>query len=127
MARGNKFYLDKSNAKVWGVCAGIADFTGIDALWIRVAAVLLAFTTGFAILAYIAIAVLADSKPDYLDYDHADEDRMLRKWQAKRNRPRTRADRMRGELSDIDRRVSDIESVYSAKSARLAAEIDSLR
>ena len=25
-----KFYLDKRNGKVMGVCAGIADYTGLD-------------------------------------------------------------------------------------------------
>ena len=31
------FYLDKQNAKWKGVCAGIADYTGIEVIWVRVA------------------------------------------------------------------------------------------
>ena len=31
-----QFYLDKQNAKWKGVCAGIADYTGIDVLFVRV-------------------------------------------------------------------------------------------
>ena len=38
-ARRTKFYLDKQNGKWLGVCAGIADYTGIDVVWIRVGAV----------------------------------------------------------------------------------------
>ena len=41
-ASRTKFYLDKQNAKWSGVCAGIADYSGIDVLWVRVGAVLLA-------------------------------------------------------------------------------------
>lgn len=55
-----KLYLDKQNAKLLGVCAGLADFTGIDVLWIRVAAVLATLLgSGFPLLAYIVIAMLA--------------------------------------------------------------------
>ena len=28
-------YRDKQNAKLMGVCSGIADYTGINAIWIR--------------------------------------------------------------------------------------------
>jgi phage shock protein PspC (stress-responsive transcriptional regulator) len=45
------FRLDKTNAKVFGVCAGIADYFGI-------AATLLGF--GSPILIYLAIALIAD-------------------------------------------------------------------
>ena len=46
-ASRTKFYLDKQNAKWSGVCAGIADYSGIDALWVRVGAVLLTLMGGF--------------------------------------------------------------------------------
>jgi phage shock protein PspC (stress-responsive transcriptional regulator) len=55
------FHLDKSNAKVFGVCAGIADYFGIDAMLVRVGFVLgtlLGF--GSFILIYLAIALIAD-------------------------------------------------------------------
>ncbi len=35
-ARHTKFYLDKENKKWKGVCAGIADYTGIDVTVIRI-------------------------------------------------------------------------------------------
>ena len=31
-----KFYLDKRNGKVMGVCAGIADYTGLDVTLVRI-------------------------------------------------------------------------------------------
>ncbi|MEA5410898.1 PspC domain-containing protein [Synechococcus sp. BA-120 BA3] len=55
------FRLDKSNAKVFGVCAGIADYFGIDTMLVRigfVAATLLGF--GSPILIYLAVALIAD-------------------------------------------------------------------
>ncbi|MHA6333052.1 PspC domain-containing protein [Qipengyuania sp. CAU 1752] len=55
------FRLDRSNAKVWGVCAGIARYFGIDPMLVRigfVAGTLIGF--GSLILVYIAIALIAD-------------------------------------------------------------------
>ena len=34
-------YRDKQNGKLLGVCAGIADYTGINVMWVRIAALLL--------------------------------------------------------------------------------------
>jgi len=130
------FYLDKSNAKLAGVCSGIADYTGVDSLWIRIAAVFLTFWVSFiTIPIYIAVAVLADSKPMGL-YSEDEEERLLRRMERRRNRqglsglsmPGTRSHRLRRDMSDLDRRIADMEAHYtSSSSSRLAAEIDSLR
>lgn len=55
------FHLDKRNGKIWGVCAGIANYFGIDPLLVRigfVAGTLIGF--GSLILVYLAIALIAD-------------------------------------------------------------------
>ena len=46
-ARRTKFYLDKQNGKWMGVCSGIADYTGIDVVWVRVGAVLVTLMGAF--------------------------------------------------------------------------------
>lgn len=134
MSRG-QFYLDKSNAKLAGVCAGIADYTGIDAFWVRLGTVLLTLMGfPFIILIYICMAVLADSRPMGL-YSEAEEERLLRRMERRRQRrglsmPGTtsRSSRLRSDLSDLDKRIADMEAHYTSSSnSRLAAEIDSLR
>ena len=58
---GGKLALDKSNGKVFGVCSGLANWSGVDALWWRlgfVGTTLMGF--GLPILIYIAIALIAD-------------------------------------------------------------------
>lgn len=55
------FRLDKTSGKLFGVCSGLANWSGVDALIWRigfVAAVLLG--VGFPILIYLAIALIAD-------------------------------------------------------------------
>ena len=55
------FRLDRRNAKLWGVCAGIANYFGVDATMVRlgfVAGTIIGF--GSLILVYLAIALIAD-------------------------------------------------------------------
>ncbi|MBI1404133.1 MAG: PspC domain-containing protein [Porphyrobacter sp.] len=55
------FRLDKTHAKVFGVCAGIADYTGFDAMLVRIGFVVGAIASfGTAALIYLAIALIAD-------------------------------------------------------------------
>jgi len=121
VARGH-FYLDKANAKLAGVCSGLADYTGVDPLWVRIAVVFLTLFVSFiTIPIYIVTALVADKRPLSL-YSEVEEERLLRRLERARRKGRARSD-----LSDIDRRVAEIEAHYSTSNARLAAEIDSLR
>ncbi|MEQ8411177.1 MAG: PspC domain-containing protein [Erythrobacter sp.] len=55
------FRLDKRNAKLAGVCGGIADYANVDATIVRIAFVVGAFfSLGTAALIYLAIALIAD-------------------------------------------------------------------
>jgi phage shock protein C len=56
-----QFRLDKTQAKLWGVCGGIANYFGIDPMLVRigfVAGTVIGF--GSLILVYLAIALIAD-------------------------------------------------------------------
>ena len=48
----NRFLVNRRDAKVMGVAAGIADYTGIDALVIRLALVALLLVTGPVVLLF---------------------------------------------------------------------------
>jgi len=61
---GRKLYLDKGSAKLLGVCAGLAEFLGVDTLWVRLAFVAVTlFGSGFPLLAYLVIAMVVEAKP----------------------------------------------------------------
>jgi phage shock protein C len=62
---GARLHLDKRNAKLLGVCAGLAEFTGLDVFWIRVTAIVVTLLgSGLPLLAYIVIALLAPASPN---------------------------------------------------------------
>jgi phage shock protein C len=57
------FTLDKTNGKVMGVCAGLADSTGTDATLIRLGAILALFLLGpVAILLYLVAGWVAPER-----------------------------------------------------------------
>ena len=64
-ATHTKFYLDRENRKWKGVCAGIADYTGVDVTVIRIGLVVLTFVGGFpwTFIAYWVAAWMAPVKP----------------------------------------------------------------
>lgn len=119
-----KFYLDKANGKWLGVCSGLADYTGIDVIWLRLGMVLVTFSTfPMGLVAYLLIAWLAPAKP-YGLYEGPEEAKF---WQGVRSNPTRTTTEVRSKFRDIDRRLADIEMYYTSRNTRLADEIDSLR
>ena len=123
-ASRTKFYLDKQNAKWLGVCSGLADYTGIEVLWLRLGFVLLSFAMfPMNLIAYILIAWMAPNKPQGM-YENREDQKF---WQGVRTNPRRSTAEVRSKFRDIDRRLGDIETYYTSRNTRLADEIDSLR
>lgn len=119
-----RFYRDKQNAKFLGVCSGVADYTGVDVLWVRIGFIcftLFVFPPLFFV--YFLVAMLAPAKP--LALYGAPEDEKF--WQGVRSNPARTTRDVRAKFRDIDRRIADIEMFYTSRNQRLANEIDSLR
>lgn len=123
-ASRTQFYLDKKNGKVKGVCAGVADYSGIDVTWIRLAAlVLIPLTHMFLLAAYFITAWVAPEKPTGL-YDSADDEQF---WQGVRSNTKRSTTEVRSKFRDIDRRLADMEAFYTSRNTQLSSEIEKLR
>ena len=120
-----KFYLDKQDAKWKGVCAGMADYTGIDVLWIRlgVAGMTVVAQQWWIVMAYLIVAWVANDKPGGL-YETPEDQKF---WQGVRANTKRSTAEVRSKLRDVDRRLADIETHYTSRNTALANEIDSLR
>ena len=124
--RRTRFYLDKRSGKFMGVCAGIADYTGIDVTFVRVGVILLSVcaTGGIGIIAYLAIGFIANDKPSAFDYADREDKKF---WQKVRARPGHSVRDVRARFRDIDRRLADVETHVTSQNSRLAHEIEALR
>jgi phage shock protein C len=121
-----RFYLDKQNAKWSGVCAGIADYTGMDVTLVRIGVVLLTILGGFpwTLIAYWVVAAMAPKKPlSFYEQDPAER----KFWQGVRANPRRTTRDVRSRFRDLDRRLADVETYVTSSNNQLAREIEELR
>jgi len=124
-ASRTRFYRDKRHGKVFGVCAGIADYTGFDVSLVRVCFLAAMFMSGGGILPfYFIAAMVTPTKPRALELNDR-EDRQF--WQGVRASPTRAARDIRSRFKDIDRRLADIESYVTTENRTLAREIEQLR
>ncbi|MFC7498508.1 PspC domain-containing protein [Enterovirga sp. GCM10030262] len=112
-----KFYLDRGNGMVMGVLAGIADYTGWNAKWLRIGAVAATLLGGFpwTLIAYGVAAWLAKPRPYGADLDRG------------YRLPRTSTYELNASMRDIDRRMAEVETHVVNSNDRLAREIEELR
>jgi phage shock protein C len=120
-----RFYKDKRNGKVMGVCAGIADYTGFDVTLVRICMVgALIISSGSILPIYFIAGFIAPDKPSELQTANREEQKF---WQGVRASPRRTARDIRARFRDIDRRLADIESYVTTENRTLAREIEQLR
>ena len=123
-ASRTRFYRDKQNGKIWGVCAGIADYTGFDVSLVRVCFLAAMFMSGGGVLPfYFIAAMVTPTKPVSLERGDREEKQF---WQGVRASPTRAARDIRSRFKDIDRRLADIESYVTTENRSLAREIDAL-
>ena len=112
-----RFYLDRANGKVFGVCAGLANHMGWDVTFVRVGLVLLTLVTfPWGLVGYGAAALIGKSRS--VDA-YGDEPPV--------SVARTSTYEVKNSMRDIDRRMAEVETYVTAQNTGLAREIDSLR
>ena len=120
-----RFYRNKRDGKINGICAGIADYTGLDVTLVRimlVAAILIG--AGALLPVYFIAGWIADDQPREIATDDKDERKF---WQGVRASPGQSARDIRGRMRAIDRRLADIEQYVTTENRSLAREIEELR
>jgi phage shock protein C len=124
-ASRTRFYRDKRNGKLFGICAGIADYTGFDVSLVRVCFLAAMFMSGGGVLPfYFIAAMVTPTKPVSLERADVEERQF---WQGVRASPARAARDIRSRMKDIDRRLADIESYVTTENRSLAREIEQLR
>ena len=112
-SRGRRFEVDKDEGKFLGVCAGIANYTNVDATIVRIALVVVTLMGAFpwTVIAYFAAAYLG--RPT----------RGIRYAPSRIGQREEARDRMR----NLDLRMQAVETYVTSSNCRLAREIEELR
>jgi len=123
-ANPNKLYKDPAGGKVMGVCAGLADYTGIKANYIRIALVVGALVGFFVwiVIGYAILAAVLEPKPADL-YTDVEEERF---WRDVRTRPQSTAAELRRRFREIDERIQRMESYMTSQRFKLDRELKDL-
>ena len=106
-----RFEVDRTEGKLLGVCAGLANATGIDATIVRVAFVLATIAGGWpwTVILYVGAAFFGSRR---------------------RERPAVYAvtrEESRERMRNIDLRMQAIETYVTSSNSNLAREIEALR
>jgi phage shock protein C len=109
------FEVDKANAKLMGVCAGLGNMMGLDPTIVRIGLVVGTIVGGWpwTVVAYVALGVFGQPG-------------RVRARMQRRGEP-AGISGSAYEQRDIDRRLAEIESYVASPNSRLAREIDELR
>ena len=111
--RGKRFEIDRDNGKLLGVCAGLANHTGVDATLIRVGLVVLTLMGGFP-WTFVAYGIAYFAGKRQRRPDHA----LSRSTTSEEARERVR---------NLDLRMQAIETYVTSSNSPLAREIEELR
>ncbi|GAB4119606.1 MAG: envelope stress response membrane protein PspC [Rhodothalassiaceae bacterium] len=119
----NKLYKDPDAGKIMGVCAGLADYTGIKVSIVRCLTVI-ACIVWFVPVApiYLILGLVLDPKPRDL-YKDPEEERF---WRDVRTRPNYTTVEMKTRFRGIDKRLQKIESYITSRRFRLDRELRNL-
>ena len=64
---GKRLYKSRTDKRIDGVCAGIANYFNLDPTLVRIALVLFCLLGGSGILAYIICALVIPREPEFLE------------------------------------------------------------
>ncbi|BEE17388.1 envelope stress response membrane protein PspC [Aeromonas enteropelogenes] len=127
---GRNLYRDPRQGKIAGVCAGLADYFGVETWIVRLLAISGLIFAGFiTFTAYMAAWFLLDKKPVTL-YEQEEEAfaevRMkARSWQAGIT-PHQALGRINRELDALEPRLQQIEKLVTSKEFTLQREFRKL-
>ncbi|MDP6603523.1 MAG: envelope stress response membrane protein PspC [Rhodospirillales bacterium] len=118
-----RLYRNRERGVVKGVCAGIADYFGIETWIIRCMALAgLFFFTVPTLLVYVTLALVVSPAPDDMYGSPAEKDF----WRGVRVEPRGTVSGLRHQFRDMEHRLRSLETYATSREFRLSREINDL-
>lgn len=114
----HRLYKDKRRGVVAGVCAGFADYFGVDVVLVRIAMILmLIFLTPFALVGYIVAAIVTPQRPLGGRESYTEDEQRF--WRGVSRQPEATFSNIKYRFRDLDERLRDIERVVTSDEWKL--------
>lgn len=123
-SRPSKLYRDPERARIMGVCAGLADYFGMNACFVRFLVIIGAIFLFFwpVVIGYLILGFALERRPDDLYEDTQDEEF----WRTVRTRPDYTMVDLRQRFRDVEKRTRDLEAYVTSRQFRLNRELERL-
>jgi phage shock protein C len=108
----HRLYRDKDNAILAGVCAGLADYFGLNRKGLRIiVAISTFFFVPFVVLTYIILAIVLPAKPKDLYQDESQE----KFWRGVSMAPTDVFSNLNHRFRELDVRLQKMEAYVTSK------------
>ncbi|MBT8070183.1 MAG: envelope stress response membrane protein PspC [Xanthomonadales bacterium] len=116
----HRLYRDKDNAILAGVCAGVADYFGLNRKGLRlVAAVSTFFFLPFMVPAYIVLAIILPAKPQDLYQDESQE----KFWRGMSMAPTDVFSNLNHRFRELELRLQKMEAYVTSREFSIDSEL----
>ena len=116
----HRLYRDKENAILAGVCAGLADYFGLNRKGLRIiVAISTFFFVPFVVLAYIILAIILPTKPEDLYKDESQE----KFWRGVSMAPSDVFGNLSHRFRELDVRLQKMEAYVTSKEFDIDREL----
>ncbi|UEM03020.1 envelope stress response membrane protein PspC [Skermanella rosea] len=119
----HRLYRDRERGKLFGVCAGLADYFGVDAFLVRLGVALGGiFFTMPVVGAYLLAALVLKNKPARVYASREEEDF----WRTVATKPDVTIAGLKHKFREMERRLGGMETYVSSKEFELDRAINDL-
>ena len=116
----HRLYRDKENAILAGVCAGLANYFGLNRKGLRIiVAISTLFFVPFVVLAYIILAIILPTKPEDLYKDESQE----KFWRGVSMAPSDVFGNLSHRFRELDVRLQKMEAYVTSKEFDIDREL----
>ena len=118
----HRLFRDKENAVIAGVCAGIADYEGLNRRGTRIAIALLTLVpplTMFMLISYVVLAIVLPVRPKDL-YESQEQAEF---WRGVSNAPADVFGSLRHRFRELNRRLERMEAHVTSKEFEIDREL----
>ena len=117
----HRLFRDKENAMLAGVCAGIAEYAGLNRKGTRIVVALLCLTPmlGFIVISYLVLAIVLPVKPEGL-YETKEQAEF---WRGVSNAPSDVFGTLRHRFRELNLRLEKMEAYVTSKEFEIDREL----